>query len=66
MRNIDRIRQMSLEEIAPYLVRSKIIYDWEDEFEVYVSPSGLQYLSYEEAIDDCIKWLNSEYKGEDK
>lgn len=66
MRNIDRIRQMLLEKIAPYLVRSKIIYDWEDEFEVYVSPSGLQYLSYEEAIDDCIKWLNSEYKGEDK
>lgn len=61
MRNIDIIRQMSLEEVAPYLLRSKIFYDWGDEFEVYVSPSGLQYLSYEDAIEDCIKWLDLEY-----
>lgn len=57
MRNIDIIRQMSIEEVAPYLLRSK----WEDAFEVCVSPSGLQYLSYEDAIEDCIKWLDFEY-----
>ena len=60
MRNIDRIRQMSLEELAPYFVHDKTVRDWEDEFMAYVSPSGRQHVSYEEALKDCIDWLNSE------
>ena len=36
MRNIDRLRAMSLEEIAPYLVKK--IYVWEIAY--WYSPSG--------------------------
>lgn len=75
MRNIDRIRQMSLEEIAPLLVYSKEEdvgdYDWEENpisyYETFwYSPSGKYFQDYvgdgrQDAIDDCIKWLDSEY-----
>lgn len=75
MRNIDRIRQMSLEELAPLLVYSTEEdigdYDYdENRLPWYVtfwySPSGNCFQDYvgngmQEAIDDCIEWLNSEY-----
>lgn len=75
MRNIDRIRQMSLEELAPLLVyyTEKDIgdYDWdENSIPYYVSmwhsPSGNDFQDYggngyQDAIDDCIEWLDSEY-----
>lgn len=44
MRSIYRIQQMSLEELTPYFVHSKIVYAWEDEFEVKVSPGGVTIL----------------------
>ena len=80
MRNIDRIRKMSLEELAPLLIYSKEKdigdYDWdENPIPYYVtfwySPSGNYFQYYggneeQEAIDDCIEWLDSEYGEEDK
>lgn len=61
MRNVDwYIRQMSLEELAPYFVYDKTVRDWGDEFTVYESPSGRRYLSYKNAVRDCIDWLDSE------
>lgn len=65
MRNIDRLQHLSLKELAPYFVYSKTVYELEDEFEVYVSPSGLQYLSCEDAIEDCVRWLGSAVLSED-
>lgn len=69
IRNIDRIRKMSLEELAPLLIRSTWIsknfnhnqgrislrkVEW-------FSPSGQKYETKEEAVEDCIKWLDSEW-----
>lgn len=75
MRNIDRIRRMSLEELAPLLVHSTEEdvgdYDWEENPILYYvtiwhSPSGNCFQDYggkgrEEAIEDCIEWLDTEY-----
>lgn len=75
MTNIDRVRQMSLEELAPLLVYSTEEdigeYDWdENPIPYYVtfwySPSGNCFQDYvgngrEEAIEDCINWLDSEH-----
>lgn len=57
MRNIDRIRQMSLEELAPLLIN-----DETTEFDelYFTSPSGNGFYDEEGAIEDCIKWLVSE------
>lgn len=66
---------MSLEELAPLLVYSTEEdigdYDWdENQISNYVtfwySPSGNCFQDYvgngrEEAIEDCIKWLDSKY-----
>lgn len=41
MRNIDRLRSMSLEEITPYLVHRTVI----DESDVWYSPNGYIYLA---------------------
>lgn len=78
MRNIDKIRQMSLEELAPLLVHSTEEdigdYDWnENPIPYYVtfwySPSGNYFQDYvghgqQEAIEDCIEWLDSAYVKE--
>lgn len=74
MKNIDRIRHMSLDELAQLLVYSSEEdigdCDWdENSIPYYVtfwhSPSGNCFQDYvgngqSEAIDDCIKWLDSE------
>lgn len=73
MRNIDRIRQMSLEELAPLLVYSTKEdigdYDYDENLipyyiTVWHSPSGNCFQDYvgtgqQEAIDDCLEWLDS-------
>lgn len=58
MRNIDRIRQMSLEELAPYFIKDETI---EFDNPCYSSPSGARCWTEEDAIEDCIEWLDSEY-----
>lgn len=58
MRNIDRIRQMSLEELAPLLVNDEII---ELDELCFTSPSGARFCNEEDAIEDCIEWLDSEH-----
>lgn len=74
IRNVDRIRQMSLEELAPLLIRSEEIdigdYDWdENPISWYVtrwfSPSGRDFWEHEEAINDCVKWLDSEWDNQE-
>ena len=60
MRNIDRLRVMSLEEIAPYLVHKTMI----NESEVWYSPSGYTFSNKDAAIDNCIHWLDKEYYKE--
>lgn len=60
MRNIDRLRAMSLEEIAPYLVHRTVI----NESEVWCSPSGYTFSNKDAAIDNCIHWLDKEYYKE--
>lgn len=49
---------MSLEELAPLLVQ-----DETREFDdpCFLSPSGAQCWTEEDAVDDCIEWLDSEY-----
>ena len=72
MRNIDRLRIMSLEELAPLLISLRVIdgeYDSNHDFSVgktngYQSPSGKFYMSYVDALTDCIKWLDEEYHKE--
>lgn len=77
MRQIDRIRKMSLEELAPLLVYSKETdvgdYDWDENpisfyQTFYYSPSGEHFdeNSYEEAIADAINWLDSDYIAPDQ
>ena len=61
MRNIDRLRAMSLEEIAPYFVHRTMI----NELEVWCSPSGYTFRNKDDAIDYCIYWLDKEYYKED-
>lgn len=62
MRVIDAIRLMSLDELAPLLIKQRAIY-YGDERR-WTSPSGNKFDYYDDAIEDCIKWLDSEYKGE--
>ena len=60
MRNIDRLRSMSLEEIAPYLVYRTMI----NKSEVWYSPSGYTFSNQDAAIENCIHWLDKEYHKE--
>lgn len=75
MRNIDRLRQISLEELAPLLIHCEEIdtgdYDWDENpipyYETFwFSPSGNEFVDYfgegyKDALQDCIKWLDSEF-----
>lgn len=75
MRQIDRIRRMSLEEMAPLLVQSTEVedigdYDWDENpiawyVTVWHSPSGDVFYDHQDAINDCIQWLGSELLIED-
>ena len=66
IRNLDRIRQMSVEELAPLLVHESyefdVDYDWDIETydTIYNSPSGGVFNNYDDALDDCVQWLNAE------
>lgn len=50
MRNIDRLRVMSLEELAPYLVHRTVI----DKSQFWRSPSGYAFSNQDAAIENCI------------
>ena len=74
MRNIDRIRQISLEELAQLLVHEEQIdigdFDWdENPISWYVtrwfSPGGREFMDQEDAIEDCVKWLDSEWNNQE-
>lgn len=60
MRNVDRLRAMSLEELAPYLVREARF----GEETLWHSPSGYIFENYDAAIESTIHWLDKEYHKE--
>ena len=60
MRNIDRIRQMSLEELAPLLVKRETMEG--DYFYTSPSSSSEEFITERDVIEDCIRWLDTEYK----
>lgn len=62
MRNIDRIRAMSVEEFAPLLVRTDYTIDEDSRWyqDVYISPDEKVHYFYEDAIESTIEWLNQE------
>lgn len=68
MRNIDILRVMPVEDLAEYLVRLDIKSTADilnenlclDENLVWQSPSKKQFEYRNDAIDDCVKWLNEE------
>lgn len=49
---------MSPEKLAPYFVKDETI-EFNDPG--YSSPSGNIFYDEEDAIEDCIEWLDSEY-----
>ena len=68
MRNLDILRVMPVEDLAEFLVRLdlKSTADILDENLclaenlVWQSPSKKQFEYRNDAIDDCVKWLNEE------
>lgn len=59
---LDAIRSMSVDELASYLVKEEFTFkdgSW------WKSPSAKKFDYYDEALDDCIKWLNSKYDGKE-
>ena len=70
IRNLDRIRQMSVEELAPLLVHESYEFDVDYDCDIetygtiYNSPSGGVFNNYDDALDDCVQWLNEEPKND--
>lgn len=60
LRWLDAIRLMSVDELAPYFVKEEFTFKdgtW------WKSPSGNKFDYYDDALEDCIKWLNSRYES---
>ena len=51
MKNIDIIKNLSIKNLAILLVR-QINFN-------HISPSGEEFSDYDDAIKDCINWLNT-------
>lgn len=47
--------------MGPYLVRQETVEAYGYDVKVYMSPIETQYLDYDDAINECCKWLNSKY-----
>lgn len=62
MRNIDRLRAMSAEELAPLLVSTDYTIDEDSRLhqDVYISPDKAVHYFYEDAVEATIEWLNME------
>ena len=60
--NYDRIRNMSVEELAKFLLDVR----WDYEYSEYVTGSGERFADYhfEKALAEEIKWLESEVDTE--
>ena len=74
MRNIDRLRKMSLDEIAPYLVTKYVEdnshYDFKGDYiheyrAFWTSPKQMNREFHDDALQDCLEWLDEEYIDED-
>lgn len=75
MTNLERLKTLSAEELAPMLVKEQSEDDWDEDYDgewkclgtnfFYVSPcSNYSYFSEEEAIEQTIQWLNDEIDTE--
>jgi hypothetical protein len=70
MREIDRIRKLKPEELAPMLVRSVTEPDYDEDWDgdmvqcgelyFYVTPDECQFWDWQDAIDHTVKLLLSE------
>jgi len=56
---IDAIRVMSVDDLAPYLVKEGFSFK---DGEWCTSPSGNKFDYYDDALEDCTNWLNSKYE----
>ena len=75
MKNHQFIRQLRVKDLAPLLIRSRTVPDWDEgldgeyyvcgDYTEYILPNGLTTLSPEDAIHYTIDWLNSEYKPDE-
>lgn len=57
---LDAIRAMSVDDLSHYLVKECFNFHdgtW------WSSPSGNKFDYYDDALEDCIQWLNSKYDG---
>lgn len=66
---------MSVEELAPYLVTKYVEDNSHQDFKsdktpenraFWTSPNRMKWEFHNDAIQDCIKWLNEEYIREDE
>ena len=68
---MDRLRAMYLEEIAPLLIREQLTEDgykgsWLENYKtIWISPSCNKYDYYDDALEDCIRFLDREYKRDE-
>ena len=69
MTNMERIKQMDEKELAELLVKEtlqqEVDYDWDESpFAIYdiiyELPNGEVYYDYDDALRDCIKWLQED------
>lgn len=56
---IDAIRVMSVDDLAPYLVKEGFSFK---DGEWCTSLSGNKFDYYDDALEDCTNWLNSKYE----
>lgn len=70
MTNMERIQQMDEKELAELLVKETlqqdVDYDWDESpFAIYETvyglPNGEIYYNYDDALRDCIKWLQEDF-----
>jgi hypothetical protein len=76
MTNLEKLRTLTAEELAPLLVKEQSEDDWDEDIDgdwkcigteyFYTSPcSDYSYFSAEEAVAETIQWLNDEVGNED-
>lgn len=62
MTNYEYIKSSPTEEFAKFLVIKDTSIN--DVFEtIYIAPNGERFMSYDDAIDETIEWLNSKRNG---
>lgn len=55
MKNIDIVKSLPAEALALLLIKEEIFYD----HSLFMSLSGESFEDYDDAIKDCVAWLNA-------